>query len=154
MKDKIWPSTAETQSSLRDVPSSCSAGTPSSFQILPKPKISLLPYAYKPLLYRISPDRLFDYFTIRVLVLEPAPHRGVPLCGHFENVELGTNNRASYEPVSYVWGDSTLNHVLLCEKQELLITASADTVLRRFRLADKPRRLWIDAICRCNGSVT
>ncbi|KAE9368268.1 HET-domain-containing protein [Stipitochalara longipes BDJ] len=108
---------------------------------------NLQPYVYRPLLFQKSPDGFFDIFTIRVLVLQHAANRSSPLVGHLEHVELGTSERAIYEPVSYVWGDSTLIHVLICEDQELRITTSADTVLRRFRHSDKPRRLWIDAIC-------
>jgi hypothetical protein len=108
-------------------------------------------YAYKGLLFKKSAKTFFNSFTIRVIVLYPAVEQDAELHCALEHLELPRSSRklgSDFEPVSYVWGDSTRSHTLICEGCDIPITASADKVLRRFRKEAEERRLWIDAICK------
>jgi hypothetical protein len=77
--------------------------------------------------------------------------------------------RLSYEAVSYCWGDvsDTVEISLRCAKskratassgcrawalQQYRVTRNLDTLLRAFRLPDKHRILWVDAICINQGA--
>jgi hypothetical protein len=53
----------------------------------------------------------------------------------------------TYETVSYAWGDAKLKAQLLVDNAILKIPASASAVLRQVRSKNKPRRLWMDAVC-------
>ncbi|CAJ0538608.1 Ff.00g066370.m01.CDS01 [Fusarium sp. VM40] len=57
------------------------------------------------------------------------------------------NLRPQYEALSYVWGPQDRNKSMNCDGQEFKITHSLDVALRRLRLFDKSRFLWIDQIC-------
>jgi hypothetical protein len=66
-----------------------------------------------------------------------------------------------YEALSYTWGDLTALQPVRCYHESkkgsqrrsesryewLYITANCASALRRLRLKDRPRRIWIDAIC-------
>ena len=53
----------------------------------------------------------------------------------------------TYEALSYVWGDPTPKHTLICEGQEMPIAENLHTALLYLRHEDNPCWLWIDAIC-------
>ncbi|KAI1194360.1 HET-domain-containing protein [Nemania serpens] len=53
----------------------------------------------------------------------------------------------TYEALSYTWGNSTEQHVLLCDDSYLAITPSLKSALLNLRLDSAPRVLWVDAIC-------
>ncbi|KAF4985044.1 hypothetical protein FDECE_16865 [Fusarium decemcellulare] len=66
---------------------------------------------------------------------------------HSLDPNLKGDSASNYEAISYCWADSTS-----CEPCELngisvKIPSSSAEVIRRFRLADKPRKLWIDVLC-------
>lgn len=52
-----------------------------------------------------------------------------------------------YETISYAWGDASLRAHMLINNAVLEIPATAGAVLRQVRHKNKPRRLWIDAVC-------
>lgn len=58
-----------------------------------------------------------------------------------------------YETLSYVWGNPAMTAVVTVERPEqqgparIRVTKSLITALRYLRLAQKPRTLWIDALC-------
>ncbi|KAI1869195.1 uncharacterized protein JN550_005825 [Neoarthrinium moseri] len=61
---------------------------------------------------------------------------------------------AQYEAVSYVWGDTSLTseiHVLPSDGSsnslQISVTANCYATLRSLRMKDRPRMLWVDAIC-------
>lgn len=54
---------------------------------------------------------------------------------------------APYEAVSYVWGTSVTDHVIICNDRHLPITKNLDEYLKQVRLVDRKRALWIDLIC-------
>ena len=57
------------------------------------------------------------------------------------------NREVEYEALSYAWGTTISPHKALVDKFELSITESLDHGLRRLRFGDRPRTLWIDALC-------
>jgi len=59
------------------------------------------------------------------------------------------NLTCEYEALSYVWGDSSKPCKIYVgpSGQVLPVTMSAHTALRCLRHADKPRLVWVDAIC-------
>jgi hypothetical protein len=52
-----------------------------------------------------------------------------------------------YEAVSYAWGEESKEHSIVCSGRKLWLTPNLDAALRRLRLPDRVRVLWIDAIC-------
>ncbi|PLB34246.1 HET-domain-containing protein [Aspergillus candidus] len=67
----------------------------------------------------------------------------------------------SYEALSYVWGSSDMSaEVIIVSMSDLdelqgivRITANLDAALRHLRFEDRPRTLWIDAICINQGDL-
>src|SRR4051812_31986925 len=53
----------------------------------------------------------------------------------------------NYEAVSYVWGQNLDVRKIFLNGHIVLITANLEAALRHIRLEDKPRILWVDAIC-------
>ncbi|KAJ1322909.1 HET domain-containing protein [Microdochium nivale] len=52
-----------------------------------------------------------------------------------------------YEAVSYVWGSLSPFAQVTCDGVPMGIGLSAEAALRRFRLSDRCRLIWIDAVC-------
>jgi len=96
-------------------------------------------YQYQPLQHEDS---------IRILILHPSPNELDPIectiC--HENLSDGS---LLYEAVSYTWGNSGLTHVIHCNdaKQRLSVGKNCHAALRRLRLPENRRKLWIDAVC-------
>ncbi|KAE9369151.1 hypothetical protein N431DRAFT_560063 [Stipitochalara longipes BDJ] len=93
---------------------------------------------------------------IRILVLEPhskkEPEAQVQC--RLSRVSLNDPNRPSYEALSYVWGDSFVTEPILLHEQPFKITQALWTALRYLRLEDKPRIIWVDAICINQENIT
>ena len=92
-------------------------------------------YSYKP----ISEER-----HIRVLRLQQGSWTD-PLCCSL--IQAHIDETLTYEALSYVWGDPTPKHTVLCEGRDLPVTHNLYTALMYLRHEDKPRYLWIDTIC-------
>lgn len=53
-----------------------------------------------------------------------------------------------YEALSYHWGEPAFTHPLRCGETVLGLTLNlASAALQNLRLADRPRYLWVDALC-------
>jgi hypothetical protein len=52
-----------------------------------------------------------------------------------------------FEALSYVWGRDRSDIPLICDNATLIITMNLDRALRHLRWPDRPRRLWVDAVC-------
>lgn len=52
-----------------------------------------------------------------------------------------------YETISYAWGDPTLSAKIVVNSMTLLFPRETQKALLRLRLRDKPRTVWIDAVC-------
>ena len=57
------------------------------------------------------------------------------------------NDRPSYETISYYWGDSALKCQIEIGGHYMPVPQSTFAALRRVRLPDRPRTVWIDAVC-------
>jgi hypothetical protein len=82
---------------------------------------------------------------IRLLLLQPSkdPEAQVQSC--LKKVSL--NDNPAFEALSYAWGDSTVVESILLDDQVFKVTFSAWSALKALRYEDRPRILWIDAIC-------
>lgn len=88
--------------------------------------------------------------VVRLAVLDPAAGETTPLsCSIIQRRR--TAQIMDYIAVSYVWGKLEFSQTLeiRCngDTSYLKITPNVDTLLRRFRVSNKPRYLWIDAVC-------
>jgi hypothetical protein len=53
----------------------------------------------------------------------------------------------SYEALSYAWGDPVFPEKIYLPTGYLAITSNLAAALRQLRLPNRPRRLWVDAVC-------
>lgn len=82
---------------------------------------------------------------IRVLVIEPAPSYQEPLICSLGIVSLLEN--IPFEALSYTWGvESSDQDILLCDRPWKIKPNLADA-LRHFRLCQKERFMFVDALC-------
>jgi hypothetical protein len=97
----------------------------------------LTPYEYEP----IDPKD-----EIRILILlPPALPNAAEL--HCEIATAKILDNPSYEAISYCWGAKVFPETLYLPNGTLAITKNLAGGLRRFRLTNRPRRLWADAAC-------
>ena len=83
---------------------------------------------------------------IRLLRLHPHDSSDASLNG--ELIEVRLSDTLEFEALSYVWGEEQSQpDSLRLDGAHFLISETLSAALRVFRLADKPRTLWIDAIC-------
>jgi hypothetical protein len=62
-------------------------------------------------------------------------------------VEVTLDKHPVYDALSYVWGDPKIQATLQIEGASLKVTTNLELALRYLRLVDKPRTIWVDAIC-------
>ena len=86
----------------------------------------------------------------RLLVLKAGSYHQ-PLNGTLKTVRFPDSGKkkgsATFETVSYVWGDQTARDTITVNGQSLDIPASAASALRCMRFRHGERSLWIDSIC-------
>jgi len=70
--------------------------------------------------------------------------------------ETTLDEAPEYEAISYVWGDCTNPVFVICDTQGgmLRVPPNLKAALLRFRIADKPRTLWMDSICINQDDLT
>jgi hypothetical protein len=56
-------------------------------------------------------------------------------------------DKPSYEALSYAWGDPVFPEKIYLPTGYLAITSNLAAALRQLRLPNRPRRLWVDAVC-------
>lgn len=87
---------------------------------------------------------------IRLLVLHPGRPED-PLEGDIVGTDL--RRRPKYDAVSYTWadesGDDHLSSAIHCltSDSKISITRNCEAALKRLRLPNKRRKLWVDAVC-------
>lgn len=91
--------------------------------------------------YRYDP--ITDSDTSRLLVLEPGQGKD-PLVGKLATLDL--RQPVAYEAVSYTWGNESTQDQITLESKRLDLTPSLGTALRRLRLRDRQRVIWVDQI--------
>jgi len=100
--------------------------------------------ATKPVAYSYSPLPKDGNFHVRLLTLCPGPP-GSPI--RFDLTPKNLTNATPFEALSYVWGDASVTkQAHLCGKP-FNVTTNLHSALRHLRYPDRPRTLWVDAIC-------
>jgi hypothetical protein len=89
--------------------------------------------------------------SIRVLDLLPSLSRQAPICCNIREIQLGSPG-ASYEALSYVWGERRGTRPITCNNRHLFVTPNCVAALLQFRRSLQKRTLWIDAICIDQGA--
>ncbi|KAK4570121.1 hypothetical protein LTR86_002201 [Recurvomyces mirabilis] len=64
------------------------------------------------------------------------------------------SNRPIFVALSYTWGASTAGNSILLNGSYFAVTDNLHAALRRLRLSDRSRVLWIDAICIDQADTT
>lgn len=102
--------------------------------------------------YRYEP--LDSDSNIRILILQPALDISSPLITNLVQVRRRYNSGdrplpilQDYVAISYHWGPPHFVCAITCDGRSLAVTPNVDHMLRRLRKVDRPRGLWIDAIC-------
>lgn len=90
---------------------------------------------------------------IRVLDIAPASGDGIVEC-MMNHISLLHHPVPVYETISYSWGLSRAPSIIKINGHMTTVPASSEAALRRMRPTDRPRVLWIDAICIDQSSVT
>jgi hypothetical protein len=83
---------------------------------------------------------------IRLLILEPGSGTDMIRCT-LEQAFLDVTPPPVYETISYFCGDPINKRPILLHGHGVLAMATSEAALRRMRLQDKPRTLWIDSVC-------
>lgn len=84
------------------------------------------------------------HHNFRLLTLHPS-NGGVAISCGLATVALLNSSR--YEALSYAWGDANDRTDILVNNTIVSITRSLFVALLHLRHSEKPRSLWIDAIC-------
>jgi hypothetical protein len=90
---------------------------------------------------------------IRLLQVNPGI-ADEPLQCRLEHVTLSGDTSPQYETVSCVWGDKTRRGTNYVNSHSMDVHKSAELAVRRMRLPNRSRTLWIDAICIDQDSIT
>lgn len=98
--------------------------------------------------YQALPDD--DTQAIRVLKVLPSIEFEDDIECELLHTSLKGANRIEYEALSYTWGDTKdlgNRGAIMLHGHEHKITQNLESGLRRLRFNDRPRILWVDAIC-------
>ncbi|KAK7999672.1 hypothetical protein PG990_012272 [Apiospora arundinis] len=104
---------------------------------------ALLPYTYHPLPANAQ-TRIIELFPS-----PPGSEAETPLRCRLRDFNVyGDMDCEDYEAVSYAWGEPRFTEQLIVDDDYFLMTTvNFRDALRRFQLPDRPRLLWIDAVC-------
>jgi hypothetical protein len=80
----------------------------------------------------------------RLLVLEPGKGSDKVSC---RLVNVVVSWRTRYEALSYTWGNSGITEEMMCNGHKKQVTDNLQVALRNLRFVDRPRILWVDALC-------
>jgi hypothetical protein len=85
--------------------------------------------------------------SIRLLRIEPGNTERMRF--YLETTSLTQLSRPSptYEALSYVWGTGDRSVAISSAEGSIKVTKDLGDALRRLRLPDQPRYLWVDAVC-------
>lgn len=89
---------------------------------------------------------------IRLLIVESGGSQNIVQCA-LKHVSLLDQPVPEYETISYCWGSPTDPSFIELDGHVVQVPANTEAAVRRMRLVDKPRILWIDAICIDQGSL-
>jgi hypothetical protein len=97
--------------------------------------------------------QIFPYMALNsalkeIRVLEVAPGTGLDIVTcTLKHISLLDNQVPCYETVSYCWGPIGAENIMKLNGFLISVPSSSEAAVRRMRFSDKPRVLWIDAIC-------
>jgi len=93
---------------------------------------------------------------IRILVVQPPRKpRDVIQCSFLEeSLDDDANSNPNYEALSYTWGNPTGSRPIICEGKRILVTPNCEQALLHLRQRFRPRRVWVDAVCINQQSVS
>jgi hypothetical protein len=94
-----------------------------------------------------------DRKEIRVLEVAPGPEEGIVTCT-LKHVSLLDHPVPFYETISYCWESPGAVAPLILNGSMVSVPSSSEAAVRRMRFSDKPRVLWIDAICINQSSLS
>ncbi|KAI4653184.1 uncharacterized protein J4E79_008697 [Alternaria viburni] len=94
-----------------------------------------------------------SYGEIRVLEVAAASGDEILECT-LERISLLDHPVPCYETISYCWGPHRDPSTIKLNGHLVEVPASSEAAVRRMRLRDRPRVLWIDAICIDQSSMT
>lgn len=81
--------------------------------------------------------------TIRIITIQPgSPGESIVCEMHICNFET-----EEYEALSYVWGPAILNRKICVSGKPVYVTDELYHAMKHLRHRDKPRFIWIDALC-------
>lgn len=96
----------------------------------------------------LTEEKILADGEIRLFELLPPEHNNggqdAPVRGHTHVVQVSSARQ--YEAVSYVWGNLQDQATIEVDGREVQVTKNLETVLKRVRLSDRPRTLWVDQI--------
>jgi hypothetical protein len=82
------------------------------------------------------------------MILEPG-EPGDELKCHLKHIRSLQDHE--YEALSYFWGETSGKHAIECSEMKIHITTNLEAALQQLRAANKPKVLWVDAICINQG---
>ena len=88
---------------------------------------------------------------IRLVIIHPQDEVSEQIKCDLETHAL--DEQLDYEALSYVWGDEGHDKEILLNSQAFPVRRNLAFALEDLRLADRSRRLWIDAICINQGDL-
>ncbi|KAL8771407.1 MAG: hypothetical protein Q9209_003075 [Squamulea sp. 1 TL-2023] len=88
---------------------------------------------------------------IRLLIISSGPSSDAIDC-HLTQVSLG--DEPSYEALSYTWGTLQCTSTISLNGTDFQVTPNLESALRKLRLANEDRIIWIDAICIDQANTT
>ncbi|KAI1420870.1 HET-domain-containing protein [Xylaria sp. FL1777] len=96
-------------------------------------------------------EPLYDSRNIRVLDLLPSSFDDPVIHCRMRHITLGSSGSKTepFDAISYTWGNYNPRRGIHCNERndQLQVSHNCYNVLRYLRCKDKPRTVWIDAIC-------
>ncbi|KAF2745792.1 hypothetical protein M011DRAFT_380009, partial [Sporormia fimetaria CBS 119925] len=83
---------------------------------------------------------------IRLLIVRPGEFTD-PLECDIVHEDIGQESFKAYETISYCWGTETQRNTTTINGSTVSVPVSSARAIRRVRLVDRPRTIWIDAVC-------
>lgn len=90
---------------------------------------------------------LYHPLSIRLLKLLPSVDFRSTLCCEIFHENLDDEGTVPYEALSYTWGDDGETVDIPVSGRPFPVTINLAAALRALRFSDRPRNLWVDAIC-------
>ena len=87
-----------------------------------------------------------ELMEIRLITVEAGTGSGLLQC-QLKCAFLSDDPTPEYETISYHWGDPNLRSQICLGGCNTFVPATAEQALRRVRLPDRRRVVWIDAVC-------